>query len=71
MQKTIKLGDLEFANDKPMALFGGMNVLESRDMAMQVAEAYAEVTSTSNCFGRRTSCMAQLSARMCSSCRSA
>jgi len=45
MQKTIKLGDLEFANDKPMALFGGMNVLESRDMAMQVAEAYAEVTS--------------------------
>lgn len=45
MQKTIKLDDLEFANDKPMALFGGMNVLESRDMAMQVAEAYAEVTS--------------------------
>jgi len=45
MQKTIKLGELEFANDKPMALFGGMNVLESRDMAMQVAEAYAEVTS--------------------------
>ena len=45
MQKTIKLGELEFANDKPMALFGGMNVLESRDLAMQVAEAYAEVTS--------------------------
>ncbi|MGJ3255080.1 MAG: 3-deoxy-8-phosphooctulonate synthase [Alcanivorax sp.] len=45
MQKTIKLGELEFANDKPMALFGGMNVLESRDLAMQVAEAYAQVTS--------------------------
>jgi 2-dehydro-3-deoxyphosphooctonate aldolase (KDO 8-P synthase) len=27
-----------------MALFGGMNVLESRDMAMQIAEAYVEVT---------------------------
>jgi 2-dehydro-3-deoxyphosphooctonate aldolase (KDO 8-P synthase) len=27
-----------------MTLFGGMNVLESRDMAMQVAEAYIEVT---------------------------
>jgi 2-dehydro-3-deoxyphosphooctonate aldolase (KDO 8-P synthase) len=27
-----------------MALFGGMNVLESRDMAMQVAEKYVEVT---------------------------
>ena len=41
---TIELGDLAFANDRPMALFGGMNVLESRDIAMRVAEAYAEVT---------------------------
>ena len=32
-QKTIRLGGLEFANHKPMALFGGMNVLESRDLA--------------------------------------
>ena len=44
-QKTIQLGDLAFANDKPMALFGGMNVLESRDLAMQVAESYAQATS--------------------------
>ncbi|MGB1466772.1 MAG: hypothetical protein ACPG8O_10395, partial [Alcanivorax nanhaiticus] len=36
-QKIIRLGELEFGNDKPMALFGGMNVLESRDLAMQVA----------------------------------
>ena len=41
---TIELGDLAFANDRPMALFGGMNVLESRDIALRVAEAYAEVT---------------------------
>ena len=41
---TIELGDLAFANDRPMALFGGMNVLESRDTALRVAEAYAEVT---------------------------
>ena len=47
-QKTIHLNGLEFANDKPMALFGGMNVLESRDLAMQVAEAYAEATSKLN-----------------------
>ena len=47
-QKIIRLGELEFGNDKPMALFGGMNVLESRDLAMQVAEAYAEVTSKLN-----------------------
>ena len=42
---TIELGDLAFANDRPMALFGGMNVLESRDIALRVAEAYAEVTT--------------------------
>jgi len=42
---TIQLGDLGFANDRPMALFGGMNVLESRDTALRVAEAYAEVTT--------------------------
>lgn len=43
-QKTIRVGSIELANDKPMALFGGMNVLESRDMAMQVCEAYVKVT---------------------------
>lgn len=43
-QKTIRVGHIELANDKPMALFGGMNVLESRDMAMQVCEAYVKVT---------------------------
>ncbi|MBD1550492.1 3-deoxy-8-phosphooctulonate synthase [Pseudomonas typographi] len=44
-QKTIRVGTLELANDRPMALFGGMNVLESRDMAMQVCEAYVKVTA--------------------------
>jgi len=43
-QKTIQVGDLSLSNEKPFVLFGGMNVLESRDMAMQVAEAYVEVT---------------------------
>ncbi len=42
---TIKVGQVEVANDKPFVLFGGMNVLESRDMAMQVAEHYVNVTS--------------------------
>lgn len=37
---NIQIGKLEVANDKPFVLFGGMNVLESRDMAMQVAEHY-------------------------------
>ena len=43
-QKIIRVGNLELANDKPMALFGGMNVLESRDLAMKVCEEYVRVT---------------------------
>ncbi|WP_020408269.1 3-deoxy-8-phosphooctulonate synthase [Hahella ganghwensis] len=43
-QKTIKVGNIEIANDRPMVLFGGMNVLESRDLAMEVAETYVKVT---------------------------
>ena len=41
---TINVGDIGVSNDASMALFGGMNVLESRDMAMQIAEAYVRVT---------------------------
>ena len=40
----MQVGPLTVGNHVPMALFGGMNVLESRDMAMQVAETYVEVT---------------------------
>ncbi|TBW54455.1 3-deoxy-8-phosphooctulonate synthase [Marinobacter halodurans] len=43
-QKTITVADLSIANDRPFALFGGMNVLESRDLAMEVAETYVDVT---------------------------
>jgi 2-dehydro-3-deoxyphosphooctonate aldolase (KDO 8-P synthase) len=32
----------------PMTLFGGMNVLESRDLAMTIAEQYVEVTNKLN-----------------------
>jgi 2-dehydro-3-deoxyphosphooctonate aldolase (KDO 8-P synthase) len=42
--KTIQVASLDVSNEKPMVLFGGMNVLESRDMAMQIAEAYVGVT---------------------------
>ena len=41
---NIKVADFHVSNDAPMVLFGGMNVLESRDLAMQIAEAYVEVT---------------------------
>ena len=42
--KTIQLADIEIANNKPFVLFGGMNVLESRDLAFQVAETFKEIT---------------------------
>lgn len=45
MQKTIQVGQIEMANDRPFVLFGGMNVLESRDLAMRVAETYVDVTT--------------------------
>ncbi len=47
-QRTIKVGSLDVNNDKPMVLFGGMNVLESRDLAMTIAERYVEVTQKLN-----------------------
>lgn len=43
-QKTVKVQNIEVANDKPFVLFGGMNVLESRDLAMRMAEEYVKVT---------------------------
>jgi len=43
-QKVIQLGDISIGNDLPFVLFGGMNVLESRDMAMRIAEHYVKVT---------------------------
>lgn len=41
--KTVSVADINVANDRPFVLFGGMNVLESRDMAMKVAEHYVSV----------------------------
>jgi 2-dehydro-3-deoxyphosphooctonate aldolase (KDO 8-P synthase) len=41
---SVSVKDIEIANDKPFVLFGGMNVLESRDLAMKIAEHYVEVT---------------------------
>jgi 2-dehydro-3-deoxyphosphooctonate aldolase (KDO 8-P synthase) len=43
--QTIAINDIELANDKRFVLFGGMNVLESRDLAMRIAEHYVEVTT--------------------------
>jgi 2-dehydro-3-deoxyphosphooctonate aldolase (KDO 8-P synthase) len=41
--QTISVGNLHIDNGAPFVLLGGMNVLESRDLALQVAGHYAEV----------------------------
>ncbi|MEA0983674.1 3-deoxy-8-phosphooctulonate synthase, partial [Salmonella enterica subsp. enterica serovar Enteritidis] len=43
-QKVVIIGDIKVANDLPFVLFGGMNVLESRDLAMRICEQYVTVT---------------------------
>ena len=42
-QKTVRVGNLTVNNQQQFVLFGGMNVLESRDMAMRIAEHYVTV----------------------------
>jgi len=44
MNVTIKLNDINIANHEPFVLFGGMNVLESRSLAMETAEQYKNIT---------------------------
>lgn len=41
--RTVHVGTLEVANDRPFVVFGGMNVLESRELALQVADAFVRV----------------------------
>ncbi|WMQ73617.1 MAG: 2-dehydro-3-deoxyphosphooctonate aldolase [Sodalis sp.] len=43
-QLVVNIGDIQVANDLPFVLFGGMNVLESRDLAMRICEHYVTVT---------------------------
>jgi 2-dehydro-3-deoxyphosphooctonate aldolase (KDO 8-P synthase) len=42
---TVQVADIPVGNDRPFVLFGGMNVLESRDLALRVAEHYVSVTA--------------------------
>lgn len=44
-EKTVSIGQLRIDNSVPFVLLGGVNVLESRDFALQVAEHYVEVCS--------------------------
>jgi 2-dehydro-3-deoxyphosphooctonate aldolase (KDO 8-P synthase) len=42
--KTITIANLEVSNEKPFTLFAGMNVLESRELALKIAEEFKLVT---------------------------
>jgi 2-dehydro-3-deoxyphosphooctonate aldolase (KDO 8-P synthase) len=44
-QSIISIGETNVSNELPFTLFGGMNVLESRELAMEIAAYYKEVTS--------------------------
>jgi 2-dehydro-3-deoxyphosphooctonate aldolase (KDO 8-P synthase) len=46
--RIVELKGIEVANDRAFVLFGGMNVLESRDLAMEVAETYVECCAKLN-----------------------
>jgi 2-dehydro-3-deoxyphosphooctonate aldolase (KDO 8-P synthase) len=41
-QKCLQLGNMNISNRHPLVLAGGMNVLESEELAMQVAEAFRD-----------------------------
>lgn len=45
---NLKLRNFEISNEGNMTLMGGMNVLESRDLAMQIAEEFAKASQSMN-----------------------
>lgn len=40
--RSVKVAKIEIGNDKPITLIGGINVIESRDMALQAAEVFVK-----------------------------
>ena len=44
-QKTIPVNDISLCNENSFVLIGGLNVLETKDLALKVAETFREVTS--------------------------
>ena len=43
MQRSVKLGAIEFGNERPFVLLGGINVLESKEFTLDVAGYYKNV----------------------------
>jgi 2-dehydro-3-deoxyphosphooctonate aldolase (KDO 8-P synthase) len=44
MTKTVKIQNIECANDKPFVLFGGLNVLENEAVTLKAVEVYKTIT---------------------------
>lgn len=44
-QKTISINDISLCNENSFVLIGGLNVIETKDLALKVAETFREVTS--------------------------
>ena len=47
-QSIIEFSGIRLSNDLPFVLFGGMNVLESEALAMEIAAYYVDVCSRLN-----------------------
>ena len=45
---NLELKNFTIGNTEPMTLMGGMNVLESRDLAMEVAEKFKTISDKLN-----------------------
>ena len=45
MSKMVSIAGVECGNDRPFVLMGGMNVLESKDLAFEIAEELKRVTT--------------------------
>jgi 2-dehydro-3-deoxyphosphooctonate aldolase (KDO 8-P synthase) len=44
--QAVTVGSVEFANDGPFVLVGGMNVIEGEEIVLRVAERFVEVTGS-------------------------
>jgi 2-dehydro-3-deoxyphosphooctonate aldolase (KDO 8-P synthase) len=47
-QITLPIGELQVGNNLPFTLFGGMNVLESKDLALEIAAHYVATAKALN-----------------------
>ena len=46
MITSVKVGDITLANDAPMVLIGGLNIIESEALTLEMAETFAKVCRT-------------------------